>query len=136
MEGPLLAALLLPESAVAEVDADVGDLAVDGLAVVVEGGRLQDDAGGADEDGQREDPQEEAVQHHRHVLPVLLHLRNKSNNEGLIVVRCNFKIFCLLCLSFVLGIARNCRLKIFSDLSHEPLQGNVSEAVVGCIIIS
>ena len=53
MEGPLLAALLLPESAVAEVDADVGDLAVDGLAVVVEGGRLQDDAGGADEDGQR-----------------------------------------------------------------------------------
>ena len=75
VEGPLLAALLLPESAVAEVDADVGDLAVDGLAVVVEGGRLQDDAGGADEDGQREDPQEEAVQHHRHVLPVLLHLR-------------------------------------------------------------
>ena len=74
VEGPLLAALLLPESAVAEVDADVGDLSVDGLSVVVEGGRLQDDAGGADEDGQREDPQEEAVQHHRHVLPVLLHL--------------------------------------------------------------
>ena len=71
VEGPLLAALLLPESAVAEVDADVGDLSVDGLSVVVEGGRLQDDAGGADEDGQREDPQEEAVQHHRHVLPVL-----------------------------------------------------------------
>ena len=48
MEGPLLAALLLPESAVAEVDADVGD-----LAVIVEGGRLQDDAGSADKDGQR-----------------------------------------------------------------------------------
>ena len=54
---------------------DLGQILVNGGPQVVEGGRLQDDAGGADEDGQREDPQEEAVQHHRHVLPVLLHLR-------------------------------------------------------------
>ena len=79
MEGPLLSApaLLLPHAAVAEVDADVGDLSVDGDAVVVEGGRLQDDPGRADEDGQREYPEEEAVQHHRNVLPVLLHLKDE-----------------------------------------------------------
>ena len=79
MKSPPLAGLglLLPHAPVAEVYADVGDLAVDGHAVVVEAGRLQDDAGRAHEDGQREYPEEEAVQHHRHVLPVLLHLKRE-----------------------------------------------------------
>ena len=82
VEGPLLAGVLLrPHAPVAEVDADVGDLAVDGDAVVVEAGRLQDDARGADEHGQREDPQEEPVQHHGHVLPVLFHLQNKEDGS-------------------------------------------------------
>ena len=32
---------------------------------------LKDDARRTDQDGHREDPQEQAVHHHRHVLPVL-----------------------------------------------------------------
>lgn len=53
------------------------DLAVhliDWSAVVVEGGRLQDDTGRAHHHRQRKYPQEEAVQHHGHVLPVFAHL--------------------------------------------------------------
>lgn len=53
---------------------DLGQAHVDGRALVVERGRLQDDAGRAHQHGQREDPQEQPVQHHGHVLPVLLHL--------------------------------------------------------------
>ncbi len=53
---------------------DVGDLAVDGDAVVVERWRLQDDPCSAHAHRQGEDPQEEPVQHHGHVLPVLLDL--------------------------------------------------------------
>ena len=56
----------------------VGEPLVDGDAVVVERGRLEDDPRGADEHSQREDPEEQPVQHHGHVLPVFLHLPNKS----------------------------------------------------------
>lgn len=52
-------------------------LLVERLSVVVERGRLQDDARSADQHRQREDPEEEPVQHHRHVLPVLLDLEKK-----------------------------------------------------------
>ena len=53
---------------------DAGELDVERLAVVIEGGGLEDDARGAHQDGHREDPQEETVQNHRHILPVLNHL--------------------------------------------------------------
>ena len=62
-------------SVAARLQTDVRQLFINGYPVVIEAGRLQDDAGRAHEDGQREYPEEEAVQHHRHVLPVLLHLK-------------------------------------------------------------
>jgi len=55
----------------------LGDLAVldvDRLRGVVEAGRSQDDQRRAKHAGQREDPEEDPVEHHRDVLPVLLHL--------------------------------------------------------------
>ena len=61
---------------------DLGQLDVDGLPVVVEGGGLEDDPGGAHQDGHREDPQEEPVQHHGHVLPVLYDLRGGGGVWG------------------------------------------------------
>lgn len=54
--------------------AELGEVLIDRRAVVVQRGRLQDNACRAGEHGQREDPQEQSVQHHRHELPVLLHL--------------------------------------------------------------
>ena len=54
--------------------ADLGESDVERLPLVVERGRLQDDARRPHQHGHREDPQEEPVQHHRHVLPVLLDL--------------------------------------------------------------
>jgi hypothetical protein len=59
-------------------DPDVRQLFVDRLPVVVEAGRLEDDAGRAHHYRHREDPQEQTVQHHRHVLPVLLSLQTQS----------------------------------------------------------
>ena len=41
-------------------------------------GHLQDDARGADHHRHCEDPQEQPVQHHRHVLPVLFSLSRKK----------------------------------------------------------
>ncbi len=61
---------------VAEMVPDVGDFAVDGDSVVVERGSLKDDSCGAHADSQSEDPQEQSVQHHGHVFPVLFHLGN------------------------------------------------------------
>ena len=55
--------------------ADLGESDVERLPLVVERGRLQDDARRPHQHGHREDPQEEAVEHHRHVLPVLDDLR-------------------------------------------------------------
>ena len=57
-----------------EQSGDAGDLFVDGLPHVVEGGRPQDDPGRAAQHRNGEQPQEEAVQHHRDELPVLNHL--------------------------------------------------------------
>lgn len=54
--------------------ADLGVDLVDGPAGVVEGWRLEDDPAGARDTGNGEDPEEEAVQHHSHVFPVLYHL--------------------------------------------------------------
>lgn len=47
---------------------------VDGRAAVVERWSLQDDATRARHTCHEEHPQEEAVQHHGHVFPVLHHL--------------------------------------------------------------
>ena len=70
------------------------------LAVVVEGGRLQDDAEGADEAGRGEDPQEQAVQHHGHVLPVLDDLNNtargvKAMMMVMVMMMMMMVIFCI-----------------------------------------
>ena len=65
----------------ASLQADVGQLLVDGDAVVVEAGGLEDDARRAHHHRHREDPQEQAVQHHRHVLPVLLSLGSAVASE-------------------------------------------------------
>lgn len=54
---------------------ELAEFLVDRHPIIVEGGRLQDDACGAHQNCQSEDPKEQAVQHHRHVLPVLLYLR-------------------------------------------------------------
>lgn len=69
-----------------------GALAIDRCPIVVQRGRLQDDAGRAGQHGQREDPQEQPVEHHGDVLPVLLHLggvvlhfrvlRNEAHTEA------------------------------------------------------
>ena len=63
------------------LEADVGELLVDGDPVVVEAGGLEDDARRAHHHRHREDPQEQAVQHHRHVLPVLLSLGSAVASE-------------------------------------------------------
>lgn len=44
-------------------------------SIVVQRGTLADDAQGAADAGEREDPQEEAVQNHRHEFPILDYLR-------------------------------------------------------------
>lgn len=62
---------------------------VNGDAVIIQGGRLQDDASCAQQHRQREDPQEQAVKHHSHVLPVLFHLAGKhwANNSLSLVLQ-------------------------------------------------
>lgn len=50
---------------------------VDRHPVVVESGRLQDDARGTHQNCQSEDPKEQAIQHHRHVLPIFLYLHRE-----------------------------------------------------------
>lgn len=57
---------------------DLRQTHVDGRALVVQRGRLQDDAGGAHHHGEREDPQEQPVQHHRHVFPILFYLHSSN----------------------------------------------------------
>lgn len=57
-----------------EQSGDAGDLFVDGLPHVVEGGRPQYDPAGAAQHRDGEQPQKEAVEHHRDELPVLTHL--------------------------------------------------------------
>ena len=61
-------------SVVACLQSDVGELLIDWYPVVVQAGRLQDDAGRPHHHRHREDPKEQPVQDHRHVLPVLLGL--------------------------------------------------------------
>ena len=51
--------------------ANLRHLVVNGVAVIVEGRGLQDDPRGPHHHGNSEDPEEQTVQHHRHVLPVL-----------------------------------------------------------------
>lgn len=56
----------------------LGQLDVDGGGSVVEGRRPEDDSTGAHDASHHEDPQEETVQHHRHVPPVVLDLESKG----------------------------------------------------------
>ena len=63
------------------VPANLGVFLIERHAVVVEGRRLQDDAGRADHHRQQEHPQEQTVQHHRHVLPVLTHLEDETGGQ-------------------------------------------------------
>lgn len=63
----------------AVVEVGVG---VQRLPVVVERGGLQDDAEGAYHAGRGEDPQEDTVKHHGHVLPVLSHLTGSGHMRG------------------------------------------------------
>lgn len=56
----------------------LGESDVDRDTVVVECRRLENDARGAHEHRQREDPEEQSIQDHGHVFPVLLHLNRKS----------------------------------------------------------
>ena len=55
-----------------EQSGDAGDLFVDGLSHVVEGGRPQYDPAGAAQHRNGEQPQKEAVEHHRGKLPIVL----------------------------------------------------------------
>lgn len=54
---------------------DLRELDVDGHPGVVERGRLQDNPGSAHHHRYCEDPQEQSVQHHGHIFPVLFHLQ-------------------------------------------------------------
>ena len=60
---------------------DFGIFDVDGLGGVVKGGRLQDDDGHAGHAGHKEQPEEEAVEHHGHKLPVFDDLRAESKEK-------------------------------------------------------
>ena len=61
---------------------------VDGVPVVVEGRSLEDDTRGANHHGYSEDPEEQTVQHHGHVLPVfqdlvkVLHFTERIKKQG------------------------------------------------------
>lgn len=52
---------------------------VDRFAGVVERRGVQDDGAGACDHGSGENPQEQSVQHHGYVLPVLFHLKIESS---------------------------------------------------------
>lgn len=58
---------------------DLGHFNVNRHSGVVEGRRLQNDTGSADDHGYRKDPKEQAIQHHSHVFPVLFDLRNSKD---------------------------------------------------------
>ena len=60
---------------VASLEADVGELLVNGNPVIVETRRLQDDPRRADHHRHREDPEKQPVQDHRHILPILFGLK-------------------------------------------------------------
>ena len=60
---------------VTSLEADVGELLVDGNPVIVETRRLQDDPRRADHHRHREDPEKQPIQDHRHVLPILFGLK-------------------------------------------------------------
>lgn len=47
-------------------------------ALIVQSRRLEDNTGRTDHHRQREDPQEQSIEHHRHILPVLLHLQTRA----------------------------------------------------------
>lgn len=64
---------------VASLEADVGELLVNGNPVIVETRRLQDDPRRADHHRHREDPEKQPVQDHRHVLPILFGLKMEGN---------------------------------------------------------
>lgn len=62
---------------VASLEADVGELLVDGYPVIVKTRRLQDDSRRADHHRHREDPEKQPVQDHRNILPILLGLKKR-----------------------------------------------------------
>ena len=68
-------------SVAARLQTDVRQLFINGYPVIVEAGSLQDDPCSSYNHRHREDPQEQAVQHHRHVLPVLLSLGSAVASE-------------------------------------------------------
>ena len=58
----------------------------EGLAVIVQSRRLEDDAERAHETRRGEDPKEQAVQHHGHVLPVFDNLEKRVANVNVSVI--------------------------------------------------
>ena len=66
---------------IADSAENLGLLLVDGFAVVVERGRLQNDGCRANEDSQSKYPEEETIQHHRHVLPILANLQPSTQHR-------------------------------------------------------
>ena len=65
-------------AAVELVQTNLRHLVINGVPVVIESRGLQDDPRGPHHHGHREDPEEQPVQHHRHVLPVLQDLERES----------------------------------------------------------
>ena len=65
----------------ASLQPDVRQLFVNGYPVVIEAGGLQDDARRPHHHRHREDPEEQSVKDHRHVLPVLLSLGSAVASE-------------------------------------------------------
>lgn len=57
---------------------DLRQLLVDGFAIVVERRRLQNDGSRSDQHGQSKYPQEEPIQHHGYVLPILADLKDRT----------------------------------------------------------
>lgn len=74
---------------------DLREAHVDRHPFVVEGRRLQDDPRRADQHREGEYPEEEPVEDHRYVLPVLLHLRKKGERLTVDVLRLNRRSFAL-----------------------------------------
>ena len=64
-------------AAVELVQTNLGHLVVNRVPVVIESRGLQDDPSRPHHHRHREDPEEQPVQHHRHVLPVLQDLRKE-----------------------------------------------------------
>ena len=56
------------------LQSDVRELLINGYPVIVQARRLEDDPSRSHHHCHREDPEEQPVQHHGHVLPVLLGL--------------------------------------------------------------